>query len=548
MKMQMRRCNQEEKTRVTTGQTRRFSSTSTSSPSRRAAMMGHPLPLLPLPLLVFVLLAVALSGGGGRLILSAAHASAVREDPSDRVDADADVDVDDVTTGAATSSYSFDASSATTPAARKRVARFVHGTVIIPHDDKKHRGGEDAAATSDDVLVVADGVGGWANKGVNPGLYSRLLAETVVSLLQHGHGGDGHAAAATSLSSLSSSKFLIDLVEKANHFAADRHLGSATCTTVRLLPDKDHGGGGGGAQHKDRHRIQTLNIGDSGYSIHRYEPRKGNNATGGDGAPPHIITADDIRLVYSSVPGQRSFNFPYQIGGKHGDAVQDVADLNVHDIVSTQDVLVVYSDGVSDNLSPRQYHECIAQYTTTMTTTTNEEDGNDGGHPDTVSYMIVSYSLVADCIARQAYFLGKDQSYDSPFARGAKEAGKRYRGGKHDDITVTVAQVVVVVRDGAAGDNVDVGDYETHPNHNPNHPYVDPIYVYTGPVPPQEDLPTLEEVRAAANAAATAVASAAAAASSSAGDGNTRPEEQQQQRRDDDATEDVMDDEDNSEL
>ena len=30
---------------------------------------------------------------------------------------------------------------------------FTHKTVIIPHDDKKLRGGEDAAATTDDWLV-----------------------------------------------------------------------------------------------------------------------------------------------------------------------------------------------------------------------------------------------------------------------------------------------------------------------------------------------------------------------------------------------------------
>jgi len=30
------------------------------------------------------------------------------------------------------------------------------------------------------MLVVADGVGGWANKGVNPGHFSRLLTKTIV--------------------------------------------------------------------------------------------------------------------------------------------------------------------------------------------------------------------------------------------------------------------------------------------------------------------------------------------------------------------------------
>jgi serine/threonine protein phosphatase PrpC len=40
---------------------------------------------------------------------------------------------------------------------------FLHKTVIIPADDKKFRGGEDAAKATDSLLVVADGVGGWAN-------------------------------------------------------------------------------------------------------------------------------------------------------------------------------------------------------------------------------------------------------------------------------------------------------------------------------------------------------------------------------------------------
>jgi len=54
-------------------------------------------------------------------------------------------------------------------------AYFDHKTVLIPHDDKKHRGGEDAAATSDTMIIVADGVGGWAQRGIDPGLFSKKL-------------------------------------------------------------------------------------------------------------------------------------------------------------------------------------------------------------------------------------------------------------------------------------------------------------------------------------------------------------------------------------
>ena len=35
----------------------------------------------------------------------------------------------------------------------KPTSFFRHRSVIIPHDDKKHRGGEDAAATNDQWLV-----------------------------------------------------------------------------------------------------------------------------------------------------------------------------------------------------------------------------------------------------------------------------------------------------------------------------------------------------------------------------------------------------------
>ena len=57
---------------------------------------------------------------------------------------------------------------------------FQSKTVIIPHDDKIHRGGEDSADSTDTVLAVADGVGGWATKGINPGLFSAELTRSVI--------------------------------------------------------------------------------------------------------------------------------------------------------------------------------------------------------------------------------------------------------------------------------------------------------------------------------------------------------------------------------
>ena len=61
-----------------------------------------------------------------------------------------------------------------------QTAYFVSKTIIIPHDDKKHRGGEDAAAHDHQILIVADGVGGWERHGVDPGLFSRALVAGVL--------------------------------------------------------------------------------------------------------------------------------------------------------------------------------------------------------------------------------------------------------------------------------------------------------------------------------------------------------------------------------
>ena len=84
--------------------------------------------------------------------------------------------------------------------------------------------------------------------------------------------------------------------------------------------------------------------------------------------------------------------------------------------------MLVYSDGVSDNLYKQHFLDCFKGRIT--------PEG-----------LLTSYSEVADCIARSAYWLGKDRMFFSPFSKGAKEAGMNRTGGKHDDITITVGQL-----------------------------------------------------------------------------------------------------------
>ena len=62
------------------------------------------------------------------------------------------------------------------------------GAVLVPHPDKAEKGGEDACFVLRDqgAFGVMDGVGGWADEGVDPAAYSNTFAEAI-----GGGGADG---------------------------------------------------------------------------------------------------------------------------------------------------------------------------------------------------------------------------------------------------------------------------------------------------------------------------------------------------------------------
>lgn len=92
--------------------------------------------------------------------------------------------------------------------------------MIIPHDDKIHRGGEDSAHVCDTLITVADGVGGWVNQGVNPGLFSKQLTRGIRDL--HLENPD-----------LSTR----ELTVQSHSVAANKFQGSATSVTVKIDSD-----------------------------------------------------------------------------------------------------------------------------------------------------------------------------------------------------------------------------------------------------------------------------------------------------------------------
>ena len=92
--------------------------------------------------------------------------------------------------------------------------------------------------------------------------------------------------------------------------------------------------------------------------------------------------------------------------------------------MNNNDILIMASDGVFDNLFDNDLAECVKPYMAS----------------DGITFLDPQAS--ADCIAQNAQRHGLDENYNSPFAVGAKKDGKNWLGGKLDDISVIVAQIL----------------------------------------------------------------------------------------------------------
>ncbi|EQC40958.1 hypothetical protein SDRG_02021 [Saprolegnia diclina VS20] len=176
---------------------------------------------------------------------------------------------------------------------------FSSGLASLPHPKKKR--GEDAAFVSPTAVGVADGVGGWATKGIDSGAYSRALMKV---------------CEATPVS---------NPVARLNAaYEAASVPGSSTACVVSLQGDE----------------ITAANLGDSGFLHCRQEDNKWT-------------------LLFESPPQCHYFNCPLQLGmdsrdqPKHADVTQHTALPN--------DLILVATDGVFDNLFTEELLQLLDQ-------------------------------------------------------------------------------------------------------------------------------------------------------------------------------------------
>ncbi|XP_038904913.1 probable protein phosphatase 2C 55 isoform X1 [Benincasa hispida] len=173
--------------------------------------------------------------------------------------------------------------------------KLVSGSCYLPHPDKEDTGGEDAhfICVDEQAIGVADGVGGWADLGVDAGQYSRELMSNSVNAVQEEPKGSIDPAR---------------VLEKAH--SKTKAKGSSTACIIALTEQGLH----------------AINLGDSGFMVVR------------DGC-----------TIFRSPVQQHDFNFTFQLeSGNNGDLPSSGQVFSVP--VAPGDVIIAGTDGLFDNL------------------------------------------------------------------------------------------------------------------------------------------------------------------------------------------------------
>ncbi|KZV20196.1 putative protein phosphatase 2C 55-like [Dorcoceras hygrometricum] len=188
---------------------------------------------------------------------------------------------------------SADSSELNTPTGTR--LKLSSASCYLPHPDKEETGGEDAhfICKDEQAIGVADGVGGWADLGVDSGYYARELMSNSVNAIQNEPQGCIDPAR---------------VLEKA--YLSTKSKGSSTACIIALT---DQG-------------LHAINLGDSGFLVIR------------DGC-----------TVFKSPVQQHDFNFTYQLeSGSGGDLPSSGQVFTIP--IAPGDVIIAGTDGLFDNL------------------------------------------------------------------------------------------------------------------------------------------------------------------------------------------------------
>ncbi|CAN6720382.1 unnamed protein product [Malus baccata var. baccata] len=265
-------------------------------------------------------------------------------------------------------------------------------SVYLPKDNKL---GEDAHFICPDkqTISVADGVGGWAKKGIDAGRYARELMNNAFIAVHNPNNINvqkGKRKVADMIGAVDPRKVLQET------YAKTKEKGSSTACILSL--------------NKESGVLHAVNVGDSGFLLFRN------------------------KVVYQSPTQQRRFNCPYQLGnGISSDRPDSAWEECIQTIPG--DIVVLGTDGLLDNVFPSEIEKVLVQGGGGC-----GGCGGGGGDHD----LDLACGALASSIANLALYNSFDKQNPSPFSENARKTGFEHKGGKINDITVIVAQVVAL--------------------------------------------------------------------------------------------------------
>ena len=182
------------------------------------------------------------------------------------------------------------------------MSSFKFGNCLIPHPVKADRGGEDGFFINDELnaLGVADGVGSWYYRGVDPGIYARELMRLTEATIQAGQ------------------RDPVKVLRQA--YEGNKEQGTATAC-VAILNDG---------------QLNSVNVGDSGFIVIR---------------EGQVVQSRQITI--------HSFNFPFQLGKGSPDQPEDGVVAGIK--LKPEDIIVMATDGLWDNLFEEQVAELVVE-------------------------------------------------------------------------------------------------------------------------------------------------------------------------------------------
>eukprot|EP00403_Amphidinium_massartii_P017744 CAMPEP_0178412632 /NCGR_PEP_ID=MMETSP0689_2-20121128/22114_1 /TAXON_ID=160604 /ORGANISM="Amphidinium massartii, Strain CS-259" /LENGTH=370 /DNA_ID=CAMNT_0020033883 /DNA_START=27 /DNA_END=1135 /DNA_ORIENTATION=- len=268
---------------------------------------------------------------------------------------------------------------------------FAFAAACKPHPEKLERGGEDSffACPDSGCFGIADGVGGWASAGIDPGAFARKFLQYAYDDIQR-----QGSCADVNLQQV--------FREAAVRLQQERIMGSSTSLLGQLCGST----------------LAILNLGDSGVILLRPALRTSNS------------NAEQImfpRVVFRSSDQTHYFNCPYQLGSA-GPPPEEPDLIFVR--VQPGDIVIAASDGIFDNLFDHQVQAIVAHH---LAMPWKMEAEVEPFLPD-----------VATGIAEHARNVGLQENRRetiTPFALTAQSEGLNFHGGKLDDISLVVGLV-----------------------------------------------------------------------------------------------------------